>query len=170
MVGYMKQYDPAVRRAGKLLAELGGPDAIRSVEVTVLHPSGESQLAFANLTQARDVPADLLATLRAREEALVSRALGEEAPAPVRDLYAIALGSVCHDLSLLRGFTGSPAEIGHVETWGTRRGPWRSPGGSRPPGGSPSGGTTWRTIPRTGRPWSSTTTPARWSWSSRRPT
>ncbi|GAA4509887.1 MULTISPECIES: Gfo/Idh/MocA family protein [Nonomuraea] len=118
MVGYMKQYDPAVRRAGKLLAELGGPDAIRSVEVTVLHPSGESQLAFANLTQARDVPADLLATLRAREEALVSRALGEEAPAPVRDLYAIALGSVCHDLSLLRGFTGSPAEIGHVETWG----------------------------------------------------
>jgi predicted dehydrogenase len=54
MVGYMKQYDPAVRRAEELLAELGGPGAIRAVEVTVLHPSGESQLAFANLTQARD--------------------------------------------------------------------------------------------------------------------
>lgn len=118
MVGYMKQYDPAVRRAEALLAELGGPERIRSVEVTVLHPSGESQLAFAHLTQARDVPADLLAALRAREDALVSRALGEDAPAPVRDLYAITLGSVCHDLSLLRRFTGSPAEISHVETWG----------------------------------------------------
>lgn len=118
MVGYMKQYDPAVRRAEELLAELGGPERIRSVEVTVLHPSGESQLAFANLTQARDVPAGLLAELRAQEDALVSAALGEAAPQAVRGLYAVALGSICHDLSLLRRFTGSPAEITHVETWG----------------------------------------------------
>ncbi|MEO3889865.1 Gfo/Idh/MocA family oxidoreductase [Nonomuraea sp. B5E05] len=118
MVGYMKQYDPAVRRAEKLLAELGGPEAIRSVEVVVLHPSGESQLAFANLTQARDVDPGLLASLRAAESDLVSRALGESAPEPVRNLYGVALGSICHDLSLLRRFTGSPTEISHVETWG----------------------------------------------------
>ncbi|WP_049564837.1 Gfo/Idh/MocA family protein [Nonomuraea sp. SBT364] len=118
MVGYMKQYDPAVRRAEELLAELGGPGRIRSVEVTVLHPSGESQLAFANLTQARDVSPELIASLRAAEDGLVSKALGESAPAAVRGLYAVALGSICHDLSLLRRFTGSPAEIGHVETWG----------------------------------------------------
>lgn len=118
MVGYMKQYDPAVRRAAALLEELGGPERIRSVEVTVLHPSGDAQLAFANLTRARDVPADLLAALRESEDALVTRALGDKAPAPVRDLYAILLGSICHDLSLLRTFTGPPAEITHVETWG----------------------------------------------------
>ncbi|MGI5269757.1 Gfo/Idh/MocA family protein [Nonomuraea sp. CA-218870] len=122
MVGYMKQYDPAVRRAEALLAELGGPEAIRSVEVTVLHPSGESQLAFANLIRAGDVPADLVARLREQEDALVSRALGEQAPAPVRALYAVTLGSICHDLSLLRRLTGSPAEIGHVETWGNAPG------------------------------------------------
>ncbi|PZG16257.1 Gfo/Idh/MocA family protein [Nonomuraea aridisoli] len=118
MVGYMKQYDPAVRRAEEMLAELGGPGVIRSVEVTVLHPSGESQLAFANLTQARDVDAGLLASLRAAEGELVSRALGESAPEPVRNLYGVALGSICHDLSLMRRFTGSPQEISYVETWG----------------------------------------------------
>lgn len=118
MVGYMKQYDPAVRRAEELLASLGGPGIIRSVEVSVLHPSGESQLAFANLTQARDVDAGLLASLRAAEHELVSRALGESAPEAVRNLYGVALGSICHDLSLLRRFTGSPAEISYVEAWG----------------------------------------------------
>ncbi|TMR23013.1 Gfo/Idh/MocA family oxidoreductase [Nonomuraea turkmeniaca] len=116
MVGYMKQYDPAVRRAEELLAELGGPGVIRSVEVTVLHPSGESQLAFANLAQARDVDAGLLTSLRAAESALVSRAVGDSAA--VQRLYGVALGSICHDLSLLRRFTGAPAEISYVETWG----------------------------------------------------
>ncbi|MEV4174860.1 Gfo/Idh/MocA family oxidoreductase [Nonomuraea sp. NPDC049709] len=118
MVGYMKQYDPAVRRAEEVLAGLGGPEVIRAVEVTVLHPSGESQLAFANLAQARDVDAGLLAALRAAETDLVSRALGESAPEAVRNLYGVALGSICHDLSLLRRFTGSPTEISYVETWG----------------------------------------------------
>ncbi|MGP3954766.1 Gfo/Idh/MocA family protein [Nonomuraea sp. 3N208] len=116
MVGYMKQYDPAVRRAEELLAELGGPGVIRAVEVTVLHPSGESQLAFANLAQARDVDAGLLASLRTAESALVSRAVGDSPP--VQSVYGVALGSICHDLSLLRRFTGSPHEISYVETWG----------------------------------------------------
>ncbi|NUR90835.1 MAG: Gfo/Idh/MocA family oxidoreductase [Nonomuraea sp.] len=115
MVGYMKQYDPAVLRAEQELARLGGPEAIRAVEVTVLHPSGESQLAFANLTQAGDVD---VAPLKAAEDALVSQALGADAPASVRGLYGVSLGSICHDLSLLRRFTGSPAEISYVSTWG----------------------------------------------------
>ncbi|WP_336215665.1 Gfo/Idh/MocA family protein [Nonomuraea sp. LPB2021202275-12-8] len=134
MVGYMKQYDPAVRRAEELLAELGGPGVIRSVEVTVLHPSGESQLAFANLTQARDVDPELLASLREAENGLVSQALGESAPDEVRALYGVALGSICHDLSLLRRFTGSPAEISHVETWGA------APGSVEISGPLPAGG------------------------------
>ncbi|WP_084961315.1 Gfo/Idh/MocA family protein [Thermoactinospora rubra] len=111
MVGYMKQYDPAVRRAERLLEGV----EIRSVEVTVLHPSSESQLAFANLVQARD--ADLTLVRKAEEE-LVDQALGAQAPASVRALYAVALGSICHDLSLLRRFTGSPAAIDHVAAWG----------------------------------------------------
>ncbi|MBB5079653.1 Gfo/Idh/MocA family protein [Nonomuraea endophytica] len=115
MVGYMKQYDPAVRRAEEILAELGGAGVIRSVEVTVLHPSGESQLAFANLAQARDVDVE---PLRAAENAILDRALGERASAELRSVYSVALGSICHDLSLLRRFTGSPVAVDHVENWG----------------------------------------------------
>lgn len=111
MVGYMKQYDPAVLRAEELLHEV----TIRSIEVTVLHPSGESQLAFANLTQARDVD---LAPLRAAENAIVDRAIGAGATPELRSVYSVALGSICHDLSLLRRFTGSPSVVDHVETWG----------------------------------------------------
>ncbi|NUP04085.1 MAG: Gfo/Idh/MocA family oxidoreductase [Nonomuraea sp.] len=118
MVGYMKQYDPAVRRAGELLAGLGGPEAVRSVEVSVLHPSAESQLAFARLTRAADVDPDVLAGLRAAEDELVARALGESASEALRNVYGVSLGSICHDLSLLRLFTGSPGEISYVESWG----------------------------------------------------
>ncbi|YCK41603.1 Gfo/Idh/MocA family protein [Actinomadura sp. ATCC 39365] len=118
MVGYMKQYDPAVRRAVALLEELGGPAAVRSVEVTVLHPSGESQLAFANLARAGDVDPGVLGSLREAEDTLVSRALGQAAPESLRNVYAVSLGSICHDLSLLRRFTGSPREIAHVDSWG----------------------------------------------------
>lgn len=111
MVGYMKQYDPAVRRAEELLRDV----AIRSIEVTVLHPSGESQLAFAHLTQARDVD---LTQVRKAESALLDQALGAEAPQSVRGVYNVALGSICHDLSLLRRFTGSPSQVDHVVAWG----------------------------------------------------
>lgn len=163
MVGYMKQYDPAVRRAGELLAELGGAAAIRSVEVTVLHPSGESQLAFANLTQARDVD---VAPLRAAEDAILDRALGAAATPELRSVYGVALGSICHDLSLLRCFTGSPAVVDHVETWGRCPDRSRFPGSCRWRGDIPSGGTIWRTIRPTGRPWRSITPGGRWSWSS----
>lgn len=111
MVGYMKQYDPAVLRAEELLHDV----RIRSIEVTVLHPSGESQLAFANLTQARDVD---MAPLRAAESTIVDRAIGAGATPELRSVYSVALGSICHDLSLLRRFTGSPSVVDHVETWG----------------------------------------------------
>ncbi|NUT45451.1 MAG: Gfo/Idh/MocA family oxidoreductase [Thermoactinospora sp.] len=111
MVGYMKQYDPAVLRAVELLRGV----EIRSVEVTVLHPSGESQLAFANLVHATDAD---LTQVRKAEQALLDQALGADAPESVRSVYGISLGSICHDLSLLRRFTGSPTAIEHVATWG----------------------------------------------------
>ncbi|MEV0582460.1 Gfo/Idh/MocA family oxidoreductase [Nonomuraea sp. NPDC050310] len=111
MVGYMKQYDPAVLRAEALLDGV----RIRSVEVTVLHPSGEAQLAFANLVQARDAD---LTQVRKAEAALLDAALGADAPESLRNLYNVTLGSICHDLSLLRRFTGSPERIDHVAAWG----------------------------------------------------
>lgn len=117
MVGYMKQYDPAVVRAAALLDELGGAAAVRAIDVTVLHPSSASQLAFAHLpTPPGDVPADVLAALGKAEQALLDVALGD-APAAVRVVYEVMLGSISHDLSLLRLLAGAPATIDHVATW-----------------------------------------------------
>ncbi|MEV1287472.1 Gfo/Idh/MocA family oxidoreductase [Micromonospora sp. NPDC049679] len=116
MVGYMKQYDPAVAEAGRLLDEIGGAAQVHAVEVTVLHAGGATQLAFANLPpDPRDVPPEWATRLRAAEDRLLDAAVGDDAVA--RTLYRIMVNSVCHDLSLLRLFTGAPATVDHVATW-----------------------------------------------------
>jgi hypothetical protein len=77
MVGYMKQYDPAVAEAARLLDEIGGAERIHAVEVTVLHAGGDRQLAFASLPPApRDVPSGEAARLRAADERLLDAAVG----------------------------------------------------------------------------------------------
>ncbi|GGS55720.1 hypothetical protein GCM10010156_12790 [Planobispora rosea] len=113
MVGYMKQYDPAVRRAAALL----GGHAIRHLDVTVLHPAGEAQLAFARVPPSRPSPQALEPWLDADERAL-DTALGPAAPAAWRSLYAnVVLGSLCHDLALMRTFSGPPATVEHAAVW-----------------------------------------------------
>ncbi|MGV9777002.1 Gfo/Idh/MocA family protein [Streptosporangium sp. NPDC003464] len=112
MVGYMKQYDPAVRRAVALLEGR----TVRHLDVTVLHPTGEAQLAFARVRPSRPSPAALGPWIRADEEAL-DTALGA-APAPIRSLYSgVVLGSLCHDLALMRTFSGPPSTVEHTAVW-----------------------------------------------------
>ncbi|SCF17741.1 Predicted dehydrogenase [Micromonospora viridifaciens] len=116
MVGYMKQYDPAVTEAARRLDEIGGPAAVHAVEVTVRHAAGDQQLAFANLPPAPgDVPAAAVARLVDADQRLLDAAVGADAGA--RALYQILINSICHDLSLLRLFTGAPATVDHVATW-----------------------------------------------------
>ncbi|MFE9201387.1 Gfo/Idh/MocA family protein [Micromonospora sp. NPDC007230] len=116
MVGYMKQYDPAVAEAVRLLDGIGGAAAVHAVEVTVLHAAGEQQLAFAHLPPPpRDVPAAAEARLREADARLLDAAVGGDAGARV--LYQILINSISHDLSLLRLFTGPPATVDHVATW-----------------------------------------------------
>jgi myo-inositol 2-dehydrogenase/D-chiro-inositol 1-dehydrogenase len=115
MVGYMKQYDPAVARAARVLADLGGPAAVHAVDITVLHPSGESQLAFAHLPPPADAPRAEVAALHRHHADLLRAAVGDAPSA--QTLYRILVTSVCHQLSLLRLFTGAPASVDHVSTW-----------------------------------------------------
>lgn len=106
-VAYMKLYDPAVARARELLA---GRPAPRSVEVTVLHPPAASQLAHARLVPG-DAPPDGRATL-------VERALGP-VPEELRRLYTdVLLGSVVHDLAVVRHLLADPVAIEHADAWG----------------------------------------------------
>jgi predicted dehydrogenase len=126
-VGYMKLCDPAVVRA--LAAARGdhnedgdgqsaGLGPVRSVEVTVLHPSSERQLAHARLLPPpTDAPTEILESLRAEEDRLRTVAVGGT---DVGRLYSdVVLGSIVHDLALIRAFAGDPTAIDSVDAWPT---------------------------------------------------
>jgi myo-inositol 2-dehydrogenase/D-chiro-inositol 1-dehydrogenase len=134
-LGYMKLYDPAVRRARREL-DAARP-ALRAVEVTVLHPSGPSQLAHAHLEPPPgDLPPTTLAALEQETERLRAQALGP-APAELARLYTeVLLGSLVHDLAVVRLLAGDPERVEHADLW--PEGGWSSvaaeavlPGGVR---------------------------------------
>jgi myo-inositol 2-dehydrogenase/D-chiro-inositol 1-dehydrogenase len=85
--------------------------------VTVLHPAGDSQLAFAHLRPPADVAPAAVERTREADAELVTAAVG--ADPENQGLYRILVNSVSHDLSLLRLLTGSPATADHVATWRT---------------------------------------------------
>ncbi|MFI0452995.1 Gfo/Idh/MocA family protein [Actinomadura sp. 6N118] len=114
MVGYMKQYDPAVMRLTRAMPEA------HAIQVTVLHPSDASQLAFANLpAPPDDVPAGALSALRAADDGLLRTAIGDAPPA-ARGLYTAILNSISHDLSLLRLLACGAADVDHAAVWSGR--------------------------------------------------
>ena len=90
---------------------------MRSIEVTVLHPSSERQLAHARLLpRATDVPDALLEPIRAEEDRLREAAVGRDAG--IGRLYSqVVLGSIVHDLALIRAFAGDPTGIDAVDAW-----------------------------------------------------
>lgn len=122
-VGYMKLYDPAVVRA-RALAERGGFGPPRAIEVTVLHPTSESQLAHARLlSPPTDVPAEVREALAAGSDRLRVAALGPAAASLGRLYTDILLGSVVHELALVRAFDGDPIRIDALTTWPADRWP-----------------------------------------------
>lgn len=115
MVAYMKQYDPA---ATAMAGAVAAASDVRAVRVEVLHPSDASQLAFANLPpRPDDVDPAALAGLAAATDAVVRAAIGRSGDAPSRLYTNILLGSIVHDVSLLRGIFGSPTSIGSVRRY-----------------------------------------------------
>ena len=117
-VGYMKLYDPAVVEAVRVVGDTARVGPVRSIEVCVLHPSSESQLEHAHLLPPpADVPPDVMEALRTEGDALLTAALGPAA-GTLGQLYAnVVLGSIVHDLALIRAFAGDPIGIDAVDAW-----------------------------------------------------
>lgn len=115
MVGYMKLHDPAVATARELIAARPLP---RSAEVTVVHPSPESQLAHSELDpHPVDLPAEVRERLSVAARRLQREALGGAADR-LGPLYAdVLLGSLIHDLAVLRGLGLGVDRIDFVERW-----------------------------------------------------
>ena len=114
MLAYMKLYDPAVRRAIDLVADRRP----RAVEVTVLHPSDSAQLAVSDLGPGVfTMPFETASDLERRARALEIEALGDAA-ASLGALYSgVLLGSVVHDLAVLRALGVEIAVVDHAERW-----------------------------------------------------
>lgn len=114
-VGYMKQYDPATQRLTTFLDEVEG---LRAVDVEVLHPADAAQLAFANLLpRPVDVPEGALAAALESDARAARAALGDVPPEVTRLYTGILLGSLIHDVSLLRMLVGVPQSVDLVRTW-----------------------------------------------------
>ena len=124
-VGYMKRFDPAYQKLKALLAEEAAP--IRAVEVTVLHPSDARQISFrgGELARATDLPAALARDLEASSSALRADALGDAAGTLGWVYSDVLLGSLIHDLAVLRPLVGDPRRISWARLWPERWGPER---------------------------------------------
>jgi myo-inositol 2-dehydrogenase / D-chiro-inositol 1-dehydrogenase len=117
-VGYMKQYDPAVVQALTVASDVDRVGSIRSIEIRVLHPTSERQLAHARLLPPpTDIASGIIGRLREDGDRLQAAALGPAASTLGRLYSNIVLGSIVHDLALIRAFGGDPIAIDAVDVW-----------------------------------------------------
>ena len=115
MIGYMKTYDPAVVHAKQTI----GGKRPRTVDVLVLHPSGESQLATSDISVKVFPPApELIAQFTESARALEVEALGQAAAEAFGPAYVdIIMGSIIHEFSVLRALDIHLTEIDYVDRW-----------------------------------------------------
>jgi predicted dehydrogenase len=114
MVAYMKRYDPAYRHAAPLLR--GIPD-LQAIEITVLHPSEANQIGHHDVHRFPDVPGPLRDGLRADQDRLIREAIGEFTPLERRVFAGNLLSTLVHDINVLRGLSGDPAEVLFTDVW-----------------------------------------------------
>jgi predicted dehydrogenase len=115
MIGYMKTYDPAIIRAKESI----GAQRPRTVDVLVLHPSGESQLATSEISVKAFRPSpELIAGFTKEAHDIAVEALGEVAARAIGSAYGdIILGSIVHEFSVLRALDIHIVEIDFVDRW-----------------------------------------------------
>jgi predicted dehydrogenase len=114
MVTYMKRYDPGFRYAQPLIRKM---QDLQVIQITVLHPSEASQIGHHDVRRFSDVPAGAGARLRAEQDALIREAIGEFTPLERRVFAENLLSTLVHDINVLRGLSGDPAEVLFTDVW-----------------------------------------------------
>ena len=114
MIGYMKTFDPAVIEAKKAIKSRP-----RTVDVLVLHPSGDSQLVTSDESLAMPKPSQELVEIFTKSRAQVQQeALGTSGAQSFGNLYSeMVLGSVIHEFSVLRALDIHISEVDYVDRW-----------------------------------------------------
>lgn len=114
MIGYMKTFDAAVIEAQKTIKSRP-----RTVDVLVLHPSGDSQLVTSDESLNMPKPSKELIDIFTKSRISVQEdALGKEGAASFGNLYSeMVLGSVIHEFSVLRALDIRITEVDYVDRW-----------------------------------------------------
>ncbi len=114
MVTYMKRYDPGFRYAQPIIQKMKD---LQAIHITVLHPSEANQIGHHDVRRFPDVPEAARATLRAEQDQLIREAIGEFTPLERRVFAENLLSTLVHDINLLRGLSGDPAEVLYTDVW-----------------------------------------------------
>lgn len=115
MIGYMKSYDPAVKRAAELITKEGRP---KTVDILVLHSSGNSQLTTSELSvDLPEASEDLREEFNAAAKKIQKEALGLLADQIGTFYTNVLCGSLIHELSVLRTLDLQITEIDWVDRW-----------------------------------------------------
>lgn len=116
MIGYMKTFDPAVIAAAENITSRP-----RTVDVLVLHPSPQSQLATTDLSVDQPaLPKELVDQLNQSKRKMQIAAIGEQATDAFGNFYTdVILGSIIHEFSVLRSLNIHISEIDFVDRWPT---------------------------------------------------
>jgi predicted dehydrogenase len=114
MVTYMKRYDPGFRYAQPLIQHLKN---LQAIHITVLHPSEQNQIGHHDIRRFMDVPAEVRAKLRAGQDALIREVIGDFTPLERRVFADNLLSTLVHDINVLRGLSGDPAEVLFTDVW-----------------------------------------------------
>jgi predicted dehydrogenase len=114
MIGYMKTFDNAVIAAKNAIKSRP-----RTVDVLVLHPSGDSQLVTSEISVDMPAsPASLNEIFTKVKDDTQIEALGQDAAKSFGNLYTdIVLGSVIHEFSVLRALDVHITEVDFVDRW-----------------------------------------------------
>lgn len=115
MIGYMKTYDQAVVRAKESI----GKSRPRTVDILVLHPSGDSQLVTSAVSvKAFPASKESIAEFTKSATELAAEAIGEAAATAFGAEYLdIILGSIIHEFSVLRALGIHITHIDNVDRW-----------------------------------------------------
>ncbi len=120
MVGYMKLFDPAARggrprrpRPGRAHGRVARGRGTRPppVEREPARPRPPAAAAWRHRSRRRS------ARLRERSNELEAEALGPAAATLGRLYSGILLGSIVHELAVVRAIAGNPTAIDRVDTW-----------------------------------------------------
>lgn len=114
MVTYMKRYDPAFRYVQPLVRGLRD---LQAIEITILHPSEANQIAHHDIRRFPDVPEAARTQLRQEQDRLIREAIGEFSPLERRVFADNLLSTLVHDVNVLRGLSGDPAEVLFTDVW-----------------------------------------------------